>query len=125
MKMTKYQQLNLYSVMGELFNIIYHSSFKDRLQDFEVLCKNRAKEENISEEDALNLMIKERNFYRIISFIVTLLLIFSTIVAVHLGNDKVAMVLAVMPLVIVFTGVIKTKKLIKVFKEQNIEIVSF
>lgn len=120
LKLNKYKLLNISNTLVELFKFMHSHTIADRSKDVSKICSLRAKDESITEMEALLVMMKEIMATRIIGFFLVVSSIIATIFFVREGMESVSIFLSTMPLLIVLAGVFLKNKVMKEFKDENI-----
>ena len=125
LNISKYRLLNIGNTLSELFMFLKNHSIVDRVKDVEKICSVRSQEENLSEEDALSLLITEVMITRIVSLILVISSLAATLYLASIGMEILSIVCAILPLTLVVGGAILKIKMIKKFKDEKIHFQTY
>jgi hypothetical protein len=125
LKMNKYQLLNVSNTLAELFQFMHSYALTDRVKDVQKICALRAKDENITEMEALSCMMKEVMITRILACLVIFGALGTTIYLATKGMEVLPIIFGIIPTALVIGGIFLRKKIVKRFNSEKISFYTY
>ncbi len=125
LKMNKYQLLNVSNTLAELLQFMHNHSLTERIKDVQKICALRAKDENITEMEALSCMMKEVMITRILACLVIFGALGTTIYLANKGMEVLPIIFGVIPTALVIGGIFLRKEIIKKFNNEKISFYTY